>query len=94
MAKRRLLGKETFENKDKSQRYYKVIVLEPLTSAQYERGKRGSGVADYFVDARTYQALPENYEDFPAADLEFEVVGGKPQLLGITLCADTQKTGK
>lgn len=91
-VQRMLFGKDTFENKAKTGRFYKVTLVEPVTEKQYEYGRRGNSAVDYFINRDLYQSLPDNYDGFPLADVDFNVTGGHAEIVDIRLVKPT--TGK
>lgn len=89
-----MIGKSTFESKDKTRRLYKVTVLEPVTAMQRGYGRCGYNAVDYFIDGGTYGSLPDNYDALPFADFEFTAVNGKAEVVSIMPNKPADKSGK
>lgn len=82
---RTIIGKSTFESKDKTKRYYKVVVLEPTTAKQRGNGRYGFSAVDYFIDKGLFQDITDDFENFPQADLEYYIVNGRAELTSIQM---------
>ena len=81
---RLLVGKSSFQNKEHTATFYKIVVLESLTERQSQSGQRGWNASEYFVEKALYDSLPDDIEKMPCVELGFDVIGGKAYLVSVT----------